>query len=289
LGLLTGLCLCLCIDRFDERIRDLDQIGVARGTGRLPPLPIAERGPAADSPPAFAAVDQPFSAFGDALRAVKSKLDASVDAGQKKCIGVMPVTAGAGASTVAVNLAALHARAGLRVLLVDMNFARPSLTRLLAPQAENGLLEFIYESRDCAIRNDRYGFTFVPLVDCANIANPANVFGSQAMSLMLGAAKTEFDLVILDLQSSPEILDGKAAAPILDRIIFAAEYRKTRIGDLLSAIQHAGRLPNEVVLNKCGHPEFGVLIAEALRRAVEAWSSLRWVVDAAMQRVRRWS
>ncbi len=285
-GLLFGMLLAICLDGLDKRIRSLDQIGDVRETILLGLLPIADQ-PLANSPSRLAAIEHPYSKFSEALRASRSTLDRAVDAADQKCIGVTSVVAGAGATTIAANLAAVYARSGKNVLLLDANFGNPSLSQLLTPKAEKGLIELLSNREDgCLTRNECYGFTFLPLIKRGRIANAGDIMRSAAMAALLRKARSQFDMIFVDLPPSLEVVDDNVAA-LVDRMIFVAEYRKTHVDELKAAIGHAGHILNYVVLNKCGHPALLSQIADLGQRLVAAASSLRSSIELSLQRERR--
>lgn len=254
-GLLSGFGAALCFDRLDRRIRSLSQIGSGHNSLLLSELPIAERPNTSNSNLAFTAIERPWSKFGDGLRSIKSTLDATADRSGEKCIGVCPIAAGAGATTIATNLAALYARSGKRVLLLDADFGNRSLTGLLAPHATKGLVELVLDQEDdCFIGDERHGFTVLPLTNSSRVANAAIFLRSAAMTALLRQARAEFDIVLVDLPPSLDVIDGNFVGLTLERMIFVAEYGKTLIEELTAAIDCAGNLSNNVILNKSGHP-----------------------------------
>ena len=287
-GLLAGMGLALCLDRFDSRVRDLAPIGDSGGAVPLPPLPIADRALASERLLALAAVNHPFSKFGDALRAIRTTLDRTAEGPDQKCIGVTPVNSGAGASSIAANLAALYARSGKRVLLLDLDFGSAALSRLFAPHAAKGLIEQLRSPEVCCLmRSERYGFAFLPMVDGARIPNVSDFTRSPEMTALMRKARAEFDIIVVDLP--PPMDDGAVMGIFPDRMIFVAEYRKTRIAELTTAIARAGDHSNLVLLNKCGEPALASQVAVARQWCEAATSSFRASLKRASQRVRSWS
>jgi polysaccharide biosynthesis transport protein len=68
-------------------------------------------------------LDAPYSGFAEALRSVKTSIDAIVPADGSIVIGVTSVGSGEGKTTIATNLAHLYLNEGVSVVLVDADFA----------------------------------------------------------------------------------------------------------------------------------------------------------------------
>ena len=90
-------------------------------------------------------VNSPLSQFAESIRAIKVTADLS---GSKvnKIIGITSSLPNEGKSTIAVALAQLCAHSGARVILVDSDLRKRSLSRDLAPNARKGIIEVLTEA-----------------------------------------------------------------------------------------------------------------------------------------------
>src|SRR5262249_30919993 len=88
-------------------------------------------------------VDTPLSAFAESIRAIKVSADHVGLTKSNKIIGVTSSVPNEGKSTIAASLAQLSAHAGARVILVDCDLRKPSLSQRLVPNASAGLLDVL--------------------------------------------------------------------------------------------------------------------------------------------------
>ena len=86
-------------------------------------------------------LDDPRSQFSQTLEGIKIDLDQSLPDKRSKLIGVASALSDEGSSTVAKNLASLIAGTGAKTLLIDGDLRGRELSKLLAPNAQRGLVE----------------------------------------------------------------------------------------------------------------------------------------------------
>ncbi len=123
---------------------------------------------------------------------------------------------GEGRTSVMLNLAGALARAKLRVLVVDSDFSRPSVMRLLGLDSETGIAEVFASDKhigEAAVTLRPLGITV--LVTREAIDNPAEILAAAEFHEMLNLLEPEFDFVLFD---SPPLLDS-ADANLLTRIV----------------------------------------------------------------------
>ena len=123
---------------------------------------------------------------------------------------------GEGRTSVVLNLAGTLARAKKRVLVIDTDFVRPSVMRLLGLDSEVGIAEvFTHDARleDAAITILPLGFTV--LVTREAIDSPAEILASAEFQELLNLLEQDFDFILFD---SPPLLDS-ADANLLTRMV----------------------------------------------------------------------
>jgi capsular exopolysaccharide synthesis family protein len=123
---------------------------------------------------------------------------------------------GEGRTSVMLNLAGALARARMRVLVVDTDFMRPSVMRLLGLESEVGIAEvFTSDARmgEAAITLHPFGLTV--LVTREAVDNPAEILASAEFREALNLFEQDFDFILFD---SPPLLDS-ADANLLTRMV----------------------------------------------------------------------
>ncbi len=144
---------------------------------------------------------------------------------------------GEGRTSVMLNLAGALARAKLRVLVVDSDFSRPSVMRLLGLDSETGIAEVFASNKqigEAAVTLRPLGIT--ALVTREAIDNPAEILASPAFHEMLSLFEPEFDFVLFD---SPPLLDSADAnllTQIVDTTLMVVRPNTTTAGQMGKAV-----------------------------------------------------
>jgi len=208
-------------------------------------------------------IDAPFSPFADAIRSMKLTVDLNGGAKHCKVIGLTSCVPNEGKSTVSLGMAALIARSGKRVLLMDLDFRNPTQTRTLSPNATGGLLDLVAQpsSIESAIWTDPdTGMAFLPLVIHRDSPNSTDVLSSDAMEALLATLRETYDYVIVDLPPLAPMVDVRATSHLIDSYILVVEWGRTRIDTVQRILSRAhevrenmvGAVLNKVELNTVG-------------------------------------
>src|SRR5262249_43970425 len=88
-------------------------------------------------------INSPTSPYAEAIPSIKLVVDLNTEATKSKIIGLTSCLPSEGKSTVAAAIATHIAQGGARVILLDCDFRRPSVSRALAPNASAGLLDVV--------------------------------------------------------------------------------------------------------------------------------------------------
>lgn len=201
-------------------------------------------------------VAEPFSRFAETLRGVKVSADTSTPGGHIKVIGTVSAVPAEGKSTVALNMAELIAQTGSRVLLVDGDLRNPTLTRLISPDAKEGIIEVINGQarlEDTIWTDPLTGMEFVPAVLKTAIAHTSGLISSAAMEKILAGARETYDYVVVDLPPMVPVVDARAAAHLMDGFLLVIEWGKTSPEVVKEAVQSAEVVRERIVgaiLNK---------------------------------------
>lgn len=263
--ILSGLVLLL--DLVDTRPRTADDLAARLSLPLL--AAIRARDPNGS---ALAALREPTSALADDYRDLRTNLEATAAlapaAEAARIVAVAGAQPGDGATTVAVNLAAIAARAGSRVMLVDANWRRPALQSLLGISDGAGLAALLRDGGDPLALLQESGLPGLRVL----VAGPTSVdaidlLASARMSQVLAALRAAGDLVIVDTagaaQAETAALVQRADAALLVTRRHAAghEALQSAAGRLRQA--GAGLAGVVVMLGMAPEP----IMREARRRA----------------------
>lgn len=207
------------------------------------------KGHTAGQPLVEAAPDDPAS---EAIRSLQTAMDFSTT-GANKNIMVTGLIPGVGKSFVSLNLAALHAASGKKVLLIDADMRRgvhrgrknAGLADVLAGKME--LMEACVES---PVKN-----LFVMGAGRAAVS-PSELLRGKAFADMLAKADENFDLVIVDTPPVSLVTDAELIWPVVDFNLVVLHYGKHSMDEIKETIKKLklfGDKPCAFVMNHCEH------------------------------------
>jgi capsular exopolysaccharide synthesis family protein len=219
-GLLLGLALAFLLQRLDRRLREPGDLEAVYGVPLLAVVPESSaireaqlsNGAIRQLPPAEAEI------FG-LLRAHIRYFN--VDR-QMKVIVVVSAAPGDGKTTVSRNLAMAAATVGSRVLYVEADLRRPVAATYFGIEREPGLSEVLLGENTLtnAIQSVKFATKGTnPELDVLVAGgmlppNPPQVMESEAMELLMDAARREYDLVLID---TPPLVLLPDAFPLMRR------------------------------------------------------------------------
>lgn len=176
-------------------------------------------------------LDMPYSRFAEAVRMLWSLISVAKREGDAKVVCVVASLANEGKTTLAANLATQVSKdAGARTLLIDADFHRQTLTRLMAPSAYHGLREALDSPENLAdfvFKSERSGVDVLPCPTSDDITNAAQLLGSSNMEELLRQARASYDLVVIEPPPISLLADCRMLAPYCDGFVFVIEWGKT--------------------------------------------------------------
>ena len=245
IGLILGAVLGYGRDRLDDRIRDETRLKALLGE-----VPILGRIPldARRQPARPVALVEPRSPVSEAFRALNTNLRFLAAARAQQRTGdvgeILVVTSALpseGKTTVAGNLAVTAARTGLRVLLVDADLRKPSISQQFGVETPRGLAHLLAGQKlkvrvDTAEPNLRImGAGTVP-------PNPAELLASPRAATMWQQLRQQADLVIVDTPPVLSVADALEITHHADWVLLTVRSRQSREHQLLGALERLQRV-----------------------------------------------
>lgn len=201
-------------------------------------------------------IDSPFSRFTESIRAIKISGDLFGVSKSNKVIALTSSLPNEGKSTIGTSLAQLMAHSGARVILLDCDLRNPVLSRMLAPDANSGLIEVLSGRArldDVTWTDPTTKLTFLPCVLKSRVAHTSEILASDATKKLFDRLREIYDYVVVDLSPLAPVVDVRATYNLVDSYIFVIEWGRTKIDVVEHALGAARGVYDNllgVVLNK---------------------------------------
>lgn len=186
--------------------------------------------PAAEATPAYLRGRSRFGGnlsftAAEAYKLLRTKLEFSfTDEGNCRVIGVVSALSGEGKSLTSANLTYTLAQLDKKVLLIECDMRRPSLSTVLPVLRTPGLSNYLTRQagmeqllQPCVVDDGKVSFQVISAGRTP--PNPVELLSSPRMEKLIGTLRESFDYIILDLPPVGEVSDGLAVAGMADGML----------------------------------------------------------------------
>lgn len=188
----------------------------------------------------------------EALRSLQTAIDFSVNE-EKRVMMITGLIPGVGKSFISVNLAALYATSGKKVLLVDADMRRG---------VHRGSKKFGLADALCGKCNlqDAVGKADVENMFVMSAGNstmaPSELLRNETFEQLLQLAKQYFDVVIVDTPPMDLVTDAELICGLVDFNLLVLHYGRHSMEEIsggIKRLQRYGEKPCAFVMNHCEH------------------------------------
>jgi len=171
-------------------------------------------------------------------------------------VGFTSALEGEGKSTLAANFAQLLSRAGRKVLLIDADFRKRTLSRSMTPRALKGWCDLALEraSGEEVLRTDDASkMHFFPLLEMPEPFESMEFLASESVRTMFEVLRRHYDYIVVDLPSLESATDVRASTVTIDAYVLVVEWGKTSTEAVQCALASAQGVHHKLlgaVLNK---------------------------------------
>lgn len=155
-----------------------------------------------------------------------------------KVIGVTSSCPQEGKSTTSINLAYVLAEAGNKVILIDSDLRRPSVSKVLKMQMSPGLSNVLAgtEVKD-AVRPCVLGENLDVLFSGDIPPNPSELVSSAKMKSVIADFAAEYDYVVIDMPPVNLVSDPIAMSKYIDGIVVVVRHGKTKKKEIFETVR----------------------------------------------------
>ncbi|TWU39204.1 polysaccharide biosynthesis tyrosine autokinase [Novipirellula artificiosorum] len=250
LGLFLGSASALTSEILDTTFRDVEDLEralnapaiahVPKFDFRKLPMPAPGETPLA---PSLVTEHCPRSAEAEVYRVARTSLMIKSRGQGTQVLMMSSPHPGDGKSTTIANLAISFAQTGKRVLLIDSDLRRPVVAGLFGLEGQPGLADVL--NGQCSLAQS-VTHSSVENLDImphgTETSVPAELLQSNKMSLLIQAARKEYDIVLIDAPPVLAVADPAIVAPLVDGVILTVRVCKNG----RRAVERAGRILREI-------------------------------------------
>jgi capsular exopolysaccharide synthesis family protein len=258
LGMMLSIGLVFLLEFLDRTIKSPEDIKRYLNLNIIGAIPDTEH----SEERRVVTFEDPKSPVSEAYRTLRTNLKfASLDK-EIKTIVVTSTIAGEGKSITTSNLATALAQAGSKVLLIDTDFRKPTIHKLLKKPNSDGLADVLINNSDYKKslkkgREKNIDILFSGLIP----PNPSELLGSDMMKNFIKKVREEYDYVIFDtppvaLVTDAAVLANEVDGTILVTSVGMVEYEVAkRAVELLENVNAniIGSVLNKIPIGKSGY------------------------------------
>lgn len=191
-------------------------------------------------------VEAPNSPFAESLRALAAGLFMP---GQERprVIALTSPHASEGKSTTAIALGRSQALRGKRVLVIDCDLQRPTFhQRFGIGHSGPGLIEVLRgqaQLSDGVVADSLTSARFLP---AGNVIEPDQSIAFDQLEALVAEARTQYDLVVLDLPPVLQVAEARVIAAVSDSVVLLTRWKHTSRHAIEFAITVLARAGNSV-------------------------------------------
>jgi polysaccharide biosynthesis transport protein len=229
--------LLVIAERLRQKLQSVEDVERHFGLqviGVIPDLPRLRR---LASTPRDYIQREPMSEFGGAFQRLRALLTLSNNRVVPRTVLVTSCTAGEGKTTIAVCLGIASISSGQKVLLVDCDFARPQVHRMLNVDNSKGLTDVLKGTATLQESVTRAAGSSLSILTVGRSADGAiDLLNSARMERVLAELKAIFDIIILD--SAPvQVSNALILGGLAEKTIFVTRREWTTHSKASHAIQ----------------------------------------------------
>lgn len=250
IGLICGFGIAVLREVLDTKIRsqnDLQELTDSSVIGAITFDPEAHDHP-------LIVQESPQAPRAEAFRRLRTNLQfLEIDGGARTFV-VTSALPGEGKSTTSINLAITLADAGSRVLIVDADLRRPSVSKYLGVEGAVGLTTVLIGKVRVEDAVQPWGGTNLDILPSGQIPpNPSELLGSEHMARVLQELGEAYDVVIVDTAPLLPVTDGAILAQMTGGAVVVVGAGLTHRPQLAEALDALGKVRAKVlgvVLNR---------------------------------------
>jgi len=253
-GLILGIGAAFLRDNLDDTLTSgeaVEQVGGAPVLATVPMVASWRK----KANPVVISVSEPTSQPAEAYRSLRTSLQFVRQDSPMRTILVTSPSAGDGKTATVVNLGAVYAQTGARVVLVSCDLRRPGLSQFFAPGEHAELSSVLTGTQplDRALTPVSGVEGLWTLGTRGIVENPTELLAGHRMRSLVGDLAKRFDIVLIDSPPVLPVADALILSGYADAVLLVVAAGHTRRAELRRAAEKLAQASAPVVgavLNK---------------------------------------
>jgi polysaccharide biosynthesis transport protein len=245
-GLVFGIGMAFLYEYLDSTIKSTEEVEKLFDAPVLGTIPVDRIDKSVKR--RLAIVEDPGSSTAEAYRVLRNSLDFVNFQNDIKTILVTSAAPGEGKSTVAANLAAALAQAGKKVVLVSVDFRRPTTDQFFNVNNMIGLSDVLLGTHSLKSALQRPGDDQLLVLSAGKMPpNPSELLGSAKMREVVRALGDWGEWVIIDTPPLLAVADPASVARWADGVLMVSKVGGTTREAASKAMELLGKVGARVI------------------------------------------
>jgi succinoglycan biosynthesis transport protein ExoP len=252
IGVAFGVFAVLLAQLFDQTIVRPEDLERRTGTPLLALVPqLTKRDLMVGTQPVpivDVVLEKPMSLFTESFRNLRVAVLGTVGGGEPIAVQLTSGTFAEGKTLCSIAFARTAARDGKRVLLIDGDTRRRSLTHYLGIDADAGLCDLLRGEvtfNDVVVSSGAHLPYVLPLARHSEASY--DVFSTKAFEQLLVELKKRFDLIVIDSAPVLAVAEPISIASRVDAVVLVTRWSKTPVDVVLKTLEEIKRAGGRVV------------------------------------------
>lgn len=170
----------------------------------------------------------PKSSFAESFRNMRVRIEYMAQRENKITMLVTSTEPADGKTFIATNVASVYQLMGKKVIIVDLDLRRPSVSKTLQIDSQKGISNYLIgqvELEDIIVSHPDYGFDIIPAGTLP--PNPSELIKTAKTRQLLEHLKEEYDYVVVDCSPVGLVSDAYILSEMVDTTLFVVRRAKT--------------------------------------------------------------
>lgn len=170
----------------------------------------------------------PKSSFAESFRNMRIRIEYMAKRENNVVVLITSAEPGDGKTFIATNIASVYQLAGKKVVIVDLDLRRPSVSKTLQLDSQKGVSNYLIgqvELEDVIISHPDYGFDIIPAGTLP--PNPSELIKTDKTKELIKHLKETYDYVVIDCSPVGLVSDAYLLAKEVDTTLFVVRRAKT--------------------------------------------------------------